>query len=432
VTAASRGLRAALTAALATTCLLLAAGPADASPAVQYGVQDDAWLRYGPGTLESRLSELTRLGVDVVRFTVRWDTVARRRPATPRDPRDPAYSWSSADQVLQGLRSRGISAVVTLYGTPGWANGGLPPNHAPTSASSFGNFAHAAATRYSWVRHWTVWNEPNQPAWLRPTSARTYVSRLLNPAYAQIHAAIPDALVGGGVTAARGGAGGVAPVPWIRAMGAADARLDAYAHHPYPSRPQAETPWGPPCNHCATLTMADLERLQAEVRRAFGPKRIWLTEYGYQTNPPDTLLGVPYATQAHYVASAMRRAYLAPLVDMLVFFLVRDDTAPTGWQSGFFTADGAEKPSHSAFRLPLTQVSRTDARVTVWGQVRNGNGRRPFRLRRFEGGRWTWLGGTRMTDERGFFTATVTTGRGALLQAWAPGSTGYGIALRIG
>ena len=54
-----------------------------------------------------------------------------------------------------------------------------------------------------------------------------------------------------------------------------------------PGRPQRETPWGPECVNCKTITMADLERLEREVVRAFGHKPIWLTEYGYQTNPPD-------------------------------------------------------------------------------------------------------------------------------------------------
>jgi beta-glucosidase/6-phospho-beta-glucosidase/beta-galactosidase len=146
-------------------------------------VQDDAWLQNGPGTLDSRLVELDRMGVDVVRYTVRWDDVAGTRPATPRDPRDPAYDWRKTDAVLRGLRRHGIEVVLTLYGTPSWANGGLSANWAPTSSQAFGDFARAAATRYSWVRLWAIWNEPNRPQWLRPTAARTYVERLLNPAY---------------------------------------------------------------------------------------------------------------------------------------------------------------------------------------------------------------------------------------------------------
>ena len=417
--------------ALCATAAVVLAEPARAAPTIQYGVQDDAWLNHGPGSLESRVGELRRLGVDVVRFTVRWDQVTRRQPRHPRDHRDSAYDWTGPDRVLQALRREGIAPVVTLFGTPPWANDGRAANFAPTSQASFANFARAAATRYSWVKLWTIWNEPNQAIWLRPTSARTYVEKLLNPAYAQIHAVVAAAQVGGGVTAARGGSAGVPPVPWIRAMGAAQARLDAYAHHPYPSRPQSETPWGPACPHCSTLTMADLERLQSEVRRAFGPKRIWLTEYGYQTNPPDLFLGVTPATQAQHVASASRRVYAAPNVDLLVFFLVRDDASSEGWQSGIVAADGRKKPAYTAFRLPLTQVARRGTSVSLWGQVRAREGPQPFRLRRYEAGRWSWVGGTRSTDGGGFFSLTVTAPRGSLLQIWSPRDGIFSLAVRV-
>ena len=38
---------------------------AQSSPYIHYGVQDDAWLEYGPGTLNQRLAMLRRLGVPV-------------------------------------------------------------------------------------------------------------------------------------------------------------------------------------------------------------------------------------------------------------------------------------------------------------------------------------------------------------------------------
>ncbi len=319
---------------------------------VLYGLNDDAWLAHGPGTLESRLDELDRLGTDVVRFTVRWDRVARTRPGNAREHGDAAYRWAEPDAILRGLRRHGIEPVVTLYGTPSWANGGRAPNWAPSAEQAFANFAYAVGRRYSWVRYWTIWNEPNRSTFLRPTTAATYVSKLLNPAYVQLHAAIDGVRVGGGVTAPRAGASGVAPVTWIRAMGAARARLDAYAHHPYPGRPQFETPWSPKCANCQTIAMADLERLANEVERAFGRKRIWLTEYGYQTNPPDTFLGVSLEQQATYVASAAMRVYRAASVEMLIFFMVRDDTEPAGWQSGVLADDGDVKPALRGVPLP--------------------------------------------------------------------------------
>ena len=371
---------------------------------VLYGVNDDAWLLHGPGTLESRLDLLERLGPEVVRFTIRWDRVARTRPEYPREHGDRAYDWDEIDAVLRGLRRHGIDPVVTLFGTPAWANGGRSVNWAPTSERSLADFAHAAARRYSWARYWSIWNEPNRSTFLRPTTARTYVEKLLNPAYVQFHAVIDGVRVGGGVTAPRAGASGVAPVAWIRGMRVARAKLDAYAHHPYPGRPQLETPWSPKCVNCQTIAMADLERLEREVQTAFGDARIWLTEYGYQTNPPDEYLGVSLETQARYVASAALRAFRARSVDMLIFFMVRDDAHPAGWQSGVLTEDGAVKPSYAAFRMPLVQTARRGERIELWGQVRPRSGTQTFRIRLEQEDAAMWLGGTRRTDENGFFT----------------------------
>jgi hypothetical protein len=209
-------------------------------------------------------------------------------------------------------------------------------------------------------------------------------------------------------------------------MGAAGAKLDAYAHHPYPGRPQIETPWSPKCVNCQTIAMADLERLEREVETAFGDARIWLTEYGYQTNPPDEYLGVSLDTQARYVASAALRAFRARSVEMLIFFMVRDDTHPAGWQSGVLTEDGALKPSYAAFRMPLVQTARRGERVVLWGQVRPRPGGQRFRIWLEQGDAATWLGGTRRTDQYGFFTVTVTAPAGSRVRIWSPRDAAYG------
>jgi hypothetical protein len=419
--------------AATTALLVLFASPsAAASPTVAYGVQDDAWLSAGGPVLERRLTLLRRLGVDVVRYTLHWEQIARSRPRSPPSPADRAYHWGSADAVLKGLRARGIGAVVTIQGTPRWANGGRGPNWAPTRARAIADFAYAAAGRFPWVKRWTIWNEPNQRRWLRPTSPGVYVTRLLNPAYRALHRAVRGARVAGGMTAARGGSGGVSPVAWIRGMQAAGAHLDAYAHHPYPSRPALETPWTGGCRHCATITMATLERLLGEVQRAFGSRPVWLTEYGYQSNPPEPPpLGVSRARQAAYVAAAARRVYTAPRVELLINFLVRDDGARTGWQSGFFTASGGTKPAYRAFMLPLTQAARRGRVVLLWGQVRPRTGRQPYRIRLSTGRGWTWVTGTLRTDRRGFVSIGVRARPGRRVQLWAPRDRAFSLTLRV-
>jgi hypothetical protein len=270
------------------------------------------------------------------------------------------------------------------------------------------------------VRRWLVWNEPNQRRWLQPNTPAVYVNRLLNPAYAAIHKVRPRALVGGGVTAPRGSKGGVSPVDWIRGMAAARARLDAYAHNPYPLS-RTETPFAGGCDHCETITMATLERLLGEVERAFGSrKRIWLTEYGYQTSPPDPWLGVSWAKQRRFVGEAALRAYLVPRVDMLVQFLIRDEPEIGRWQSGVLTVGGRTKPSYAALRIPFALRSREGSVTTVWGQVRPGRSIQRYRLERFVDGRWRPVGATARTTGAGFFTRTILAAKGAKLRVVQP------------
>jgi hypothetical protein len=416
---------------LSALTALVVPATAEASRSIQYGIQDDAWVAYGPGSLEERLDRLDSLGVQIVRYTLRWDQIARTNPRNPRSHLDPAYRWGVNDAVLRGLRARRIDAVVTLYGTPRWANGGQSANWAPTSGASIAGFAYAAAKRYPWIRRWLVWNEPNQRIHLRPTAPRVYVSRLLNPAYAALKSANRRSLVGGGITAPRGGTGGVSPVDWIRGMGRARARLDAYAHNPYPLNPRRETPTSGGCSRCSTITMATLSRLESEVARAFGAKRIWLTEYGYQTNPPDRFLGVSHELQARYLAEGALRAYRAPRVDMLIQFLVRDEPIEGRWQSGLVGIDGVVKPAYQAFMLPLAQASRTGSRVVLWGQIRPRRGAQVYRLQQLRGRTWTWVGGNSRTNGAGFFQRTVRASRGTKFRIWSPRDRVFSPVLRV-
>jgi hypothetical protein len=416
---------------LAAAALALHVSAAPAAPSVQYGIQDDAWVASGPGTLSSRLDRLQSLGVTIVRYTVHWNQVAPTQPARALEANDPAYRWNLVDPVLQGLHERGIQTVVTLVGTPRWANGGKQPDVAPGSGATFASFAYAVAKRYPFVRRWTIWNEPNQRLSLAATTPGLYVTRLLNPAYAAIHRANPHALVAGGVTAPRGNVGGVGPLAWIRGMKAAHAQLDAYAHNPYPTRPGTESPLQGACAACDVISMANLDRLLAEVRADFGGKQIWLTEYGYQTNPPDPWLGVTPAQQALYVGEAALRAYQEPHVTMLIQYLLQDEPNVDRWQSGLLTARGVQKPSYTAFRIPLAQVTRHGSRTVLWGQVRPGNGLRPYRLQVVSGGEWRWLGSTLRTNSSGFFSRTVDLSAGSLVRAWSSQQQTYSWPLLV-
>jgi hypothetical protein len=99
------------------------------------------------------------------------------------------------------------------------------------------------------------------------------------------------------------------------------------------------------------VTLGNFDSLVTELNRLYGKRvRMWITEYGYQTNPPDRIAGVTWSKQAAYLTQAVAIARRHPQVDMFLWFLLRDEQRLDGWQSGLTTVTGERKPSFNAFR----------------------------------------------------------------------------------
>ncbi len=365
-------------------CLLAAAllaavcaGTAQASSGLRVGIADGADAYYHQNSFYGDLGDLH---AQLLRVQLHWGGalgVARGRPENAADPTDPAYDWNGYDRIVLDAAEQNVGVVFTIFGTPAWANGGGPPTRAPTKAADLRSFAYAAAERYGGtferadgtvlprVRYWTAWNEPNLPIGLTPQWKKVGGRWVIQSA--RDYARICNAVVGGvkgtfiagervacGDTAPRGNNAPTSsrpttsPLAFLRAMKAAGAAgFDAYAHHPYPSGPY-ESPTMKPRGSTA-VTFGNINVLAAEVKRLYGPLPLWLDEYGYQTNPPDHAIGVSPSLQARYLTQAVELARRNPRVTMLLWFLVRDETRLSGWQSGLETATGAHKPAFAAF-----------------------------------------------------------------------------------
>jgi hypothetical protein len=369
-------MRAAILVLLAAAAI--AATGASASPGLQLGITDsgDAYFA-DPGTFYPRLGELHS---SLLRVHLNWGGklgVAQRRPRDGADPADPAYDWSRYDRIVLNADAEGIHIVFSIFGTPRWANGGQLPTRAPRDASVLTDFAFAAAERYGGdymredgivlpaVKQWTAWNEPNLPIGLVPQWKRVGGRWVIQSAidYARICNAIVDGIHGTllrgeqvacGDTSPRGnnaptsGRPTTSPLAFLRAMKRAGASgFDAYAHHPYASSPN-ETPTTRPQARTA-VSFGNLDDMIAVVTQLYGRKPIWLDEYGYETNPPDNMLGVTLAAQARYLTQSVAIARANPRITMLLWFLLCDETRLGGWQSGLETAAGVRKPAFYAF-----------------------------------------------------------------------------------
>ena len=168
--------------ALALAAAALVTVPsASASRFIQHGIFDDAQINYGDP--DKVFPQLKQLNTQLIRVNLVWggpNGVSKRKPVNPTNPNDPAYDWSVYDRTVFYAQQNGIKVVFSIVGTPPWANGAKGVNVVPKSALDLERFATAAARRYSGtfrtkegrilppVRQWLAWNEPNNPAFLRP------------------------------------------------------------------------------------------------------------------------------------------------------------------------------------------------------------------------------------------------------------------------
>jgi hypothetical protein len=339
------------------------------------GFHDDPSFRW-VANREARVAGSAQANATIMRLLVQWNLAAKTRPASPTDPFDPSYEFDDIDEAVRAAQQNDQEVILTISGTPRWANGGKTPNVMPRRVADFTAFARAIASRYSgrfegypFVRFYSIWNEPNLQGFLTPqfdsrgrSVAPANYARLAAAAYTGVKAGSPRALVAIGETSARGSdkATGIRPThspgKFAELVAKANPRLkfDAWSHHPYPTRPTA-----PPTQvvKWPNVSLVSLPRFDANLKTWFKRKSvpIWVTEYGYETRPEDQL-GIPYSMQAANIQRAMSLTAGFPFVSMFIWFVYQDDQGQP-WDSGIYNAGGTPKgtspPRFSTSARPL-------------------------------------------------------------------------------
>lgn len=310
------------------------------------------------------------------------------------------------------------TALTAALGAPGEAGGPLAP--------------------LPKVDTFTIWNEPNHTAFLRPQwvkHGRRFVPssphvyrRMLELSYPAIKAVRPDATVLVGGTSFTGsytgrGTGGVPPLRFLRELACVDKRFrplkrsgckgfrqipgDGWSHHPYTMEVEPDTPAkvgrpdDVPIAELPKLART-LDRLVRRGRLAAGVRNIWVTEYGYETNPPVQGWIFSEGDQARFLTWAEHIASRTPSVRSFAQFLLRD--LPPGsirvgesrkrafgqWQSGLLTEHGQTKLGAYHFRAGIFVQRLHGARLRIYGRLRIGSGPRTVVLERRREGAQAW------------------------------------------
>ena len=346
------------------------------------GFHDDPSFRWR-GDRGAMLRKARAGGATVIRTTVDWSEVAPEPPRRAGAPFDPSLQLDGIDELVRRAQRLGIEVLLTIWGTPGWANASEGRNRPPHDHADLEAFSRALADRYSgrhpgypFVRFYSVWNEPNLEQFLAPqfdergrSVSPWLYHRIFRAAYAGIKAGSPRAQVAAGETSPRGRdtpspddvqdshspAGFAGRLSRLRPR----LRFDAWAHHPYPRGPRVGplggTPW-------PNVRLANLDRFEAGLDRWFGRRAIpiWLTEYAHETRPGEAN-GAGLELQARFAREALEAAAADARVRMFIWFTFRDDDG-NPWQSGLLEPASRAKPAFASFR---DVARRLDARVAV-------------------------------------------------------------------
>ena len=384
----------------------------------------------------------------------------------PLDPPDAPPPAPAADQTL--LQS--ILQPLVPFPIPG-----IPPLTAPASET-----ANAAALRATdggtpapneklpAVDSFVLWNEPNHQGLLLPqwkpdkTPASPAVYRaMLRAGYAAVKSVRKKAKVLVGNTSSTGGVRGLGPVPpleFVRELACVDRNLkpkttpdcanftmvpgDGWAHHPY-SQNERPSRKSKPASELDDLRLADLPQLATTLdvlakmgRISQANRNIYLTEFGYETQPIPGRPTIDELQQARWLTWAEYLASKVPTVRSFAQFLLRDQppsaervseskARPFGqYSTGLLVANGKDKVAAKTFVAGLFAQKRTKGRTLLYGRLRLGAGKKRITVQRLvPKGAWKTID-TLNVDGRSWFTRTIAHVAGSQYRLGFPGPNG--------
>ena len=403
----------------------------------------------------------------------------------------PAGNWDRYDRLVRAANRIGIRLYFNVTGPgPRFAMGKAPKGTKkykdtwyPKTGEWF-KFVKAVGLRYSGlyrdendsgavlprIGFWSVYNEPNQPGWLMPQWKKgiAWAPVLYRDLWYYGRAALDatghkDDTVLIGETAPLGNSNRndgspIYPKRFIREFLCLDAknrpytgaaakkrrcgtldkigelRYAAWAHHPYTKKLAPTKRSGDK----DAITMANVGELGGllDIAKAKGRKLpaqtfTAMTEFGYETNPPDKFSGVSLAKQAEYITEGDHLAFLDKQVVANTQFLLRDvpeirkfkksdKRRYFTYQSGLYFTNGKAKPSAIAYRFPFLITDRTGSATTFWGQTRFLPANTPVNVTiQFKApGQPNWADvGAAPTNGQGFFVGSVPSGAAGTYRA---------------
>jgi hypothetical protein len=416
---------------------------------------------------DDAVAEAKELGVDAIRVFISWHSVSpnqdmRQRPPgfDVSDPNSAGYQWGLYDGLVERARRHGLELLFVLSPPmPWWAS--EEPRKCPhriggysrlslscmwkPSLKLYAQFVEAAVKRYGTraegpyggqVALWSLWNEPNLEHYLWPQlqRARGGFVDVAAARYRKMWIAGWKAIarhdppsrnkVLFGETAAIS-----SPMDTIYAALCLDERgmpfkgrmrrlhgcgrvkrlpIAGLALHPYNNFAvgsiftRSFTKDSLPAAYLGRAHKL-LDRA-ARYRRIPRRRPIYITEFGFQSSPPDPF-GEALNPRRHAAAinEAERLFWGDRRVRSFSQYELFDVPSPEDFNTGLRYSNGERKPAWESFRMPLVVSKLRPNLVEIWGMARPANGRARVQVKVAGGA----LGGSTVrvarTNARGYF-----------------------------
>jgi hypothetical protein len=357
------------------TLTLFAASPAEAARTEYFGIAKgqalDAKDLYGMAVNHVRTS----------RFLLQWRSV---------QPSQGTFYWNQTDQIIGGLASHGIRPVPFVWGSPSWVRPGpsRPPVNSDFARKAWQNFLKAAVARYGpggsywatgyrqqygasatpWpIQYWQIWNEPNLQKYFDPGQTTGHginqYALLVKISHDAIKSRDPYArIVLGGML------GSGKPLAWdflsgLYKVAGIKNYFDVAALHPY-------------TGYLDGFRRQILRFRAPMTNNGDGATPLWLTEFGWGSDPPDAFhINQGLTGQATLLSGSIKMVLShrsAWNVQRLFWFLWRDPAPSSGTggcsfcaSAGLLRYNRTQKPAYNAFRGFAAETTPPRASITA-------------------------------------------------------------------
>ena len=256
-------------------------------------------LSYTQTQIDAQLAAVRATGATLARSDAFWEAAEPHAPVAGRH----TYDWSFNDQIAGSLAAHGLTWLPIIDYSAPWAETVAGQDHSPPrSDADFSAYAAAFAARYGsggafWRAHpgltpqpvsaIEIWNEPDNPEFWVPGPDAAAYARLYLDARTAVDAAEPGMRVLiGGLTAP----GAFLPA-MVQAVPELAGHVDGVAIHPY-GRPG--------------LVVDRVRGARAAlVRLGMGAVPLYVTEFGWTTQPPGAVGYGPAGQRPAYIADVL-------------------------------------------------------------------------------------------------------------------------------